>query len=117
MCIVYPSLGKGAPFIPTLQWEGIREGIDDYRYLYTLNSLIEKMKKSKDVSKLLEAKRVEKELNQMLQTMPWQHTLSVRKLGLDGFAEKYPASEFTNTDANRYRKQIAGWIVNLLEKE
>jgi len=37
-CIVYPSRDQDAP-MPTLQWEGIREGIDDYAYLYTLDAL------------------------------------------------------------------------------
>jgi hypothetical protein len=30
-----------APTIPTLRWEGVREGIDDLRYLYTLEQAIE----------------------------------------------------------------------------
>jgi hypothetical protein len=37
-CIVYPSTTGGAP-TPTLQWEGIREGIDDYCYAYTILQL------------------------------------------------------------------------------
>ena len=37
-CTVYPSPDNGAP-MPTLQWEGIREGIDDYAYLHTLEQL------------------------------------------------------------------------------
>ena len=34
-CIVYPSTTGGAP-TPTLQWEGIREGIDDYCTIHTI---------------------------------------------------------------------------------
>jgi len=34
-CIVYPSTAGGAP-TPTLQWEGIREGIDDYCTIHTI---------------------------------------------------------------------------------
>ncbi len=34
-CIVYPSTTGGAP-TPTLQWEGIREGIDDYCAIHTI---------------------------------------------------------------------------------
>jgi len=40
-CIVYPSADRGAP-TPTLQWEDIREGIDDYSYAYTLQQLAKK---------------------------------------------------------------------------
>lgn len=39
----YPS--QGGP-IPTIQWEGMREGIDDVRYLTTLANLIEKAQKT-----------------------------------------------------------------------
>ena len=37
-CTVYPSPGDQPP-IPTLQWEGIREGVDDYRYAWTAEKL------------------------------------------------------------------------------
>lgn len=101
-CIVYPN-PRGGLFIPTLQWEGIREGINDYKYLYTLSVIIEKMKKSKDYSVISEAKRVEKEFNQMLTNMPWRHA----------FPGQYPAGAINNADLNRYRQQIIQWILDL----
>ncbi|HIE09567.1 MAG TPA: DUF4091 domain-containing protein [Armatimonadetes bacterium] len=54
-CIAYPSPGQGKP-LPTLQWEGIREGIDDYRYLYTLTTLARQTggKKGKEALRRLE---------------------------------------------------------------
>ena len=57
--IVYPS-PKGP--VPTLQWEGIREGSDDYRYLYTLGELIEKAKDSPDSEKKSRAQKAAQEL-------------------------------------------------------
>jgi len=103
LCIVYPN-PRGGLFIPTLQWEGIREGINDYKYLYTLSVIIEKMKKSKDYSVISEAKRVEKELNQMLSNMPWRHA----------FSGEYPAGAISNADLNRYRHQIIQWTLDVL---
>ena len=64
--IVYPS-AEGP--MPTLQWEGIREGIDDYKYIYTLETLIEKAKKD-DKSKLL-AEKIEKRLSGIMASCPW----------------------------------------------
>jgi hypothetical protein len=37
-CIVYPSPDEAAP-MPTLQWEGIREGADDYATAHTLRTI------------------------------------------------------------------------------
>ena len=37
-----PDPNDPARMIPTRHWEGFREGIDDVRYLYTLESLVEK---------------------------------------------------------------------------
>ena len=45
-CTVYPQLERPNDYksivgiIPTIQWEAIREGINDYRYAYTLKNLI-----------------------------------------------------------------------------
>lgn len=36
-CVAYP--GDGTGLIPTTDWEGIREGIDDMRYIATLKHL------------------------------------------------------------------------------
>ena len=39
-CVVYP--GNGMDLIPTIQWESLREGIDDYKYIAMLETLIAK---------------------------------------------------------------------------
>jgi len=36
-CVAYP--GNGRP-VPTIEWEALREGIDDFRYVYTLERAI-----------------------------------------------------------------------------
>jgi len=41
LAYAYPDPARGyAPMLPTLRWEGTREGIDDLRYLYTLEQAI-----------------------------------------------------------------------------
>jgi len=41
LAYAYPDPERNyAPTIPTLRWEGVREGIDDLRYLYTLEQAI-----------------------------------------------------------------------------
>lgn len=46
----YPTLTGP---IPTIQWEGLREGIDDIRYLSTLIDLAEKSGKERDVASFI----------------------------------------------------------------
>ena len=42
LAYAYPDPERNyAPTLPTLRWEGVREGIDDLRYLYTLEQAIE----------------------------------------------------------------------------
>jgi hypothetical protein len=42
LAYAYPDPERNyAPTIPTLRWEGVREGIDDLRYLYTLEQAME----------------------------------------------------------------------------
>jgi len=42
-------------FVPTIQWEATREGIDDVRYLTTLEYWVEKAQKTKEKPGLKEA--------------------------------------------------------------
>jgi hypothetical protein len=39
-CLVYPPRTPDGEPVPTLAWEGIREGVTDYRYLYTLEQAV-----------------------------------------------------------------------------
>jgi hypothetical protein len=85
----------------TLQWEGIREGIDDYCYLYTLSELIASAKQ--DTAKSKHAVNIEKNLEKILASVPWNN------LG------KTPV--FDNETASKFRWQIAIWIMELTQKE
>ena len=82
-CICYPSTNHAEP-TPTLQWEGIREGIDDYAYLYTLRRAAGARWGT-----------VKRQVNAMLDQVPW-------------VSERKP---FECRDAQRIREEIAQLIV------
>ena len=97
-CIAYPTPdGKG--LVPTLQWEGIREGVDDYKYLYTLKALVEQAGRSPKARAVAAGKQAEAEMVKMLDEMPW--------LCRDG--------RFTNRDADEFRQQIARLALKVWE--
>jgi len=48
--MTYPTLTGP---IPTIQWEGLREGIDDIRYLSTLSDLFQKSGKERDAASFI----------------------------------------------------------------
>ena len=62
---VFPSM-TDVTHDPTLEWEAIREGVDDYRYAYTLRSLAEKAKAK---GKTAEADKALKLLDELLSSV------------------------------------------------
>jgi hypothetical protein len=64
--LVYPGLKP----ISTMQYEAIRQGIDDARYLYTLRSLIQKVSKSSNLAKCRQAQYARKRLNELMNKVP-----------------------------------------------
>lgn len=99
-CIVYPAM-KGMHNIPTLQWEGIREGIDDVKYIYTLQQYIQIARRS---SKAVVQEMAE-DINRDLEDM------------LDGITKgKFPwiyGGVYDNTKAEEMRKQLTKQIIKL----
>jgi len=69
-CIAYPS-PDGKALVPTLQWEGLREGVDDYRYLYTLKSLIQQAQPSGQGRAVEAAATADQQIEKLLQDLPW----------------------------------------------
>lgn len=70
-CITYPSPGNQPPTVPTLQWEGIREGIDDARYAATLRAAIADVRKKGGAEAAAVAARCERGLKAALEQVPW----------------------------------------------
>ncbi len=60
--VVYPSM-TSATHDPTLEWEALREGVDDYRYVYTLRS---RAQRARDKGHGAEADKAIKVLNEVL---------------------------------------------------
>ncbi len=63
-CITYPSQSN-ATFIPTMQWEAIREGIDDAKYIYTLTTMVNRIENKR--KKNLYQYRLKK----IMEDIPW----------------------------------------------
>jgi hypothetical protein len=67
-CVTYPHLLRPKDWstyqgaIPTIAWEAIREGVNDYAYLYTLHALIQKARRSNNAAVLQAAAQASEKL-------------------------------------------------------
>ncbi len=96
-CAAYP--GPDGP-IPTLDWEAIREGIDDLRYIATLKQLASQAEQGNDAQKQAGA-RARSELAQMV--------------ALDDTVNQYDfAADLTDDEFNNLRRRLADRIVELM---
>jgi hypothetical protein len=105
----YP--GDDGP-IPTVYWEGIREGIDDFKYIKTLENLIEKLSSSNDETvkfHIKEAKayikKIQSEIEMDLSKLIFTHPLTGEPVLL---APAWPLDKYDNV-----RKEIAKRIILL----
>ena len=96
--------GKGRVVYSTLQLEGLREGITDYKYLYTLKCAIEQAKKS---GKNAQAAAAEKVLNKIIADVPFSQETG--GCG-NGVTQK---QHFNNTTAEHIRMLVANEILKL----
>ena len=104
-CTVYPAIAPDVGFTPTLQWEGLRKGIDDYRYLGTLARRIEKARSSNKPAQVAAASRIEKELAALLGALPWRHVEN---------ESQYPDNGLlTNARLDATRAQVVKWILEI----
>jgi hypothetical protein len=77
----YPHLLKPDDYttyqgaIPTLAWEGLREGVDDYRYLYTLAELIKQAQASPSAPVRAAAQAAQAELEALAGSVPWANPM------------------------------------------
>lgn len=74
---VYPHLAKEDDwssflgYIPTIAWESHREGYNDYRYLYTLQTLIEEREKNGSSAAKTAAEQARQKLEQIENEIPF----------------------------------------------
>ena len=103
--LVYPS--PEGKLISTLAWEGVREGIDDRKYIATLEELISKNRNNPA------ALKIEKELIKLKEDISLGQDLGKATEGVDYF---FFSLENTNIlDLNRVK--IIKWILELIEKK
>jgi len=91
--LIYP--GSRGEDVPTIAWEMYREGVDDYRYAYTLEQMvIDAVGTSQDQA----AKTIARELT---------------KLKKDAAASGPPANAWPGKRYNHERRRIIEWILQL----
>jgi hypothetical protein len=99
-CLTYPS-SELAENIPTPQWEGIREGIDDYCYAHTLESALRTKLASENAADKARAEAIQKRFQELLMELPWA-------------GERPFEGRITVPSLNAIRTQIAKWIEEVL---
>jgi hypothetical protein len=57
--------------IPTIAWESLREGVDDYRYLYTLALMIARAHRSESEAVRQAGQDAETKLAALVESIPW----------------------------------------------
>ncbi len=96
--LVYPPLDNGSP-IPTLRWEGIRQGIYDARYIFTLMEYINFCKISEYRDLAEKARKSREKLDKIMENV--------------NFSTKFPKSNFDYKNFSIYRREIAQEIIKL----
>ncbi|MGE0550484.1 MAG: glycoside hydrolase domain-containing protein [Kofleriaceae bacterium] len=104
-CITYPAqtISTSRASIATLQWEGIREGIDDYKYLHTFKLW---MQRARDTGQNAAADAAQAVFTQLMAGMPFVSEWST------GDSYQRPGT-FTNADAELVRRRMADEILKL----
>jgi len=88
--------------IPTLAWEALREGVDDYTYLHLLSTLIEEARGSAEKSVRDAAREAEATRNALVEAIPWWNPLGPP-----------PEGGFDNRRMQQVRRAVADLILDL----
>lgn len=100
-CITYPSPDGRPPLVPTLQWEGLREGVDDLRYVNTLRMATKDIRKLGKSAATALADRSDRELETILQGLPW----------IDGHVDGPKGTRVQCGPLTSAQAQVARWKV------
>jgi len=106
-CMAYPpaEISEKEVNISTLQLEGVREGIDDYCYIYTLEQWL---KRAQEKGLVKDTENARKKLDGIIASVPWGMEYAI------GNSYSQPGN-FDNAKAQEYRRQIADLIMGLQE--
>ena len=106
-CMTYPSAAKPDPKSPsifTLMFEGVREGITDYKYMYALKCAIERARQG---GRTAAADEGEKVMQEILDRIPFLNDIND---DLNGLLQK---KHFDNDTADQLRRLAAAAILKL----
>ena len=107
---MYAALSPLGP-LPTISWEAVREGVDDYRYLLTLSKRIEQARRGRDDP----AKLVAEEAAKAVETMMAKIRIDTeRKRHREIGAAAVRASRSLRTaDYDAFRRTVSEFIMRL----
>jgi hypothetical protein len=94
--------------LPTVGWEGTREGVDDAKYIHTLKAAIQEAKGSGNTEALSAAAEAQAYLDRILDRID----LSPRQDNTE-FPIRREAAKFTNAQLDEYRWGVARRILKL----
>ena len=90
--------------IPTIAWESLREGVDDYRYLYTLTTAISRARTSNSSAARDAASRAKIAVDALLSRVPWMNAIN---------ADRAADPNFNVRQMQRIRRAVADLILEL----
>jgi len=96
-------------WVPTINWEWMREGVDDYRYLYTLSMLIAEGRRASGRAAAL-AQRAQTAIDAQMSHVPVDFGDAIKTYS-DGWSEN--TGPLTPDNYDRFRRQVAGLIGDL----
>ncbi len=97
-------------YIPTLQLEALREGIDDLRYLTTLEKLLAEAAKSPRLPARQRAEEITRELSRLKESLPLQ---IIEGCGINGSFLNDGKSSWDCRNFQRYRWRFASLALQL----
>ena len=107
-CWVFP--GDNGP-LSTPGWEGLREGVEDEKYIFTLNILIKKARASGDSDRIKTANQAEKFLNNIYSKLDTSRRPDNRAFTINLARDKIDISLF-----DKFRRTAAEYIIKLNKK-
>ena len=101
-----PDPDNAAAMIPTRHWEAYREGVDDMRYLRTLERLVE------EHAGTPQAERAATWLEELRERLTPSHE-ALQQIELESPLLVWLAAEFDGDDYRRFREEASGLIAEL----